>query len=146
MKKNTTLVYILTILTMLISVNSFAEDKDWVGDGDGVSWEDSDNWSPSGKPGVADAVTVNDQNAEVSIAQTFSFQSLNVGGGETSQVRVEDFISGSADPIDATNDAIHVRKDGVLVLTGEGVITLKGIFRNTETQLETEPAFMFTLE
>ncbi len=136
----------LLLCFLVFSVTAFAEEKLWTGDGDTVSWEDDSNWDPSGKPGAQDDVIIDVKNAQVVSSETFQAQSLIVGGRKNPLYKTQDFISGEIDPEDVTKDAVHIRKGGQVVSTGEGVITLKGTFRNTEKPLDTEPAFMFSVE
>ena len=126
--------------------DTWAEDKEWIGIGDGVSWEDSTNWSPAGKPSLADKVTIDSNDAQVVVAETFKAKFLIIGGRETSSFFVQEFVSGDITPTEKTDDALYIHKGGSVKLTGPGTITLNGTFRNTEKALETEPAFMFTVE
>jgi hypothetical protein len=59
----------------------------WDGGGDGVSWEDGDNWSSDTVPGATSDVTI-DSTVTVDIAGTTTIESLVLGnvGGTTSPV------------------------------------------------------------
>ena len=57
-------------MALLISQNLLAVDKDWTG-ATSTNWATPSNWSPSGVPGAADQVTINNvTNAPVILSGT----------------------------------------------------------------------------
>lgn len=121
-------------------------EKKWVGAGDASTWADGKNWLPDTAPTSADGVTIDMKDASATAAKTFESKSLTVGGASNSTFTTDNFIYGNIIPPSTSEDALHIRKDGTVILTGEGTIKLKGIFRNTEESLTGEESFMFTLE
>jgi hypothetical protein len=125
---------------------SSADDKQWSGKGDAVSWEDGSNWAPSITPTSSDDIIIDDEGANVAIFKTFNAQSVTVGGRKTSALTNEHFVYGTIKPGKNTDNALHIRKHGSVTMQGVGAITLKGAFKNSEESPPDEPAFMFGAE
>ena len=124
----------------------YAADKSWVGSGDASTWADQLNWLPSGVPTSVDDVIIDLEDASVIAGKTFEARSLTIGGASSSSFSSDNFIYGTMAPSSASDDALYIRKDGTATLKGEGAITLKGKFKNTEEALVGEESFIFTLE
>lgn len=124
---------------------AYAADKNWVGAGNASTWADAKNWLPNTVPTSADNVTIDLNNAAVTAAQTFEAKSLYVGGAGASTFTTNDFIYGNLIPDSSSDNALYIRKDGTVVLTGQGIITLKGTFKNSEETLSGQESFMFQL-
>lgn len=113
--------------------------------GDGVSWTDKGNWSPAGVPGAASDVTINLAGSAVAVSKDFKAQSVTVGGKAASKWTSQNFVYGTVAPAAATDTAVLIRKDGTVIMTGQGTVTLKGAFKNTEEALPTESSVMVLL-
>src|SRR6056297_1493840 len=50
---------ILTLGSVLLGSNAYAQEVSWSGAGDGTSWEDPANWNPTSVPGLDADVTIN---------------------------------------------------------------------------------------
>jgi T5SS/PEP-CTERM-associated repeat protein len=82
---------LLPIIAFLIFEGSLHAQSTWTGDGDGVNWDDPDNWSPSGVPTAAsDAIfdggpyTINVSSAAVADElQTMEGTNVTLTGGNT---------------------------------------------------------------
>jgi len=122
-----------------------AADKNWIGAGDASTWADAKNWLPNVVPNSADNVTIDLQGANVTAARTFGAKSLYVGGASTSTFSTNNFIYGNLIPDSSSDYALYIRKGGLVVLNGQGIITLKGTFINTEEALSGQESFMFQL-
>ena len=143
-KRPISLIFISVIILSLFFVGSTsADEKQWGGGGDGVSWEDLDNWSPAAIPALSDAVTISAANAEVVASETFSAKSITVGGRGAANFTSSDFVYGTITPLENTDNALFIRKDGLVTMKGTGDITLKGALKNSEETLVNEPSFMF---
>ena len=132
-------------LSLLVASPQFAfsADKNWNGEGSSADWFDNGNWLPSGKPGVQDDAKVDVRDASVEIGQTFGVKSLTIGGKKNSTLNVSNFVSGSLEPDNESDDALVNRKDGKLVLKGSsGKITMKGAYKDSEEVIPDEPGFM----
>ncbi len=136
-------IFLVFIFILFLTLNANADEKQWGGGGDGVSWEDLDNWSPAAIPTLSDAVTISAANADVVASETFSAKSITVGGRGVANFTSIDFVYGTITPAENTDNALFIRKDGTVTMKGTGDITLKGAFKNSEETLTNEPAFMF---
>lgn len=142
-------VFLSVFLSVSLSVFSFsvyAEEKQWSGAGDGISWEDALNWNPASVPVSSDDPVIDAQGANTTASKTFSARTLKVGGRKESNFTTYDFIYGTIAPAKETETALYIRKDGLVTLKGPGDITLKGSFKNSEESLPDEPGFMFAAE
>jgi len=133
-------------MVFLFSVSVYAGDKQWSSGGDGSSWADASNWFPDAIPTASDNVSIDTEDADVTASETFSAQSLTIGGREESAFTTADFVYGKIAPDDSTQEALYIRKDGAVTLAGPGTITLEGAFKNSQEALSSEPAFMFGIE
>ena len=150
-KEKKVLLFPIFLVFLLLNCGGVcAEDKQWSGNDDALSWEKDINWFFNGVPALADNVVINAQGASVTISKTseiFNAASLTVGGRTGSTVTVENFVYGLIDPASSADNALYIRKDGEVVLQGGGgVVTLKGMFMNSEQTIPNEPAFMFGAE
>lgn len=137
--------FLLFFLLLLTPV--YAADKSWNNAGDGTSWTDGKNWNPEGIPSIADNVTIDYKNAPVTCSKTFEAKSITVGGTTSSTLTKNDFISGTISPSSTSDNALHIRKNGLVTLKGIGTVTLKGKFKSTsEEGTPGEESFMFTVE
>lgn len=141
------LAFIFVIISVFLIYSVEAADKEWISAGDGASWADGKNWRPEGIPNTADNVTVDFKDASVICDRTFGAKTLTVGGTTSSAMTKNNFVSGTISPSSASDDALHIRKNGLVTLKGLGTITLKGKFKSTsEEGSPGEESFMFTLE
>ena len=133
---------LLSIVYSLSSV-SYAEDKSWNAEGDGVDWFDPANWLAIGKPQSTDNAKVDLKDASVDVGQAFEAKSLTIGGKKTSTVNVSNFVSGTLEPDSVDGEALIVRKDGKIIIKGStGKITMKGTYKDSEEIIPEEPGFM----
>ena len=123
----------------------YAADKNWIGAGDASTWADAKNWFPNTVPNSADNVTIDLQGSNVTATQTFEAKSLYIGGSSDSAFSTNDYIYGTLIPDSSSNYALYIRKGGFVVLSGQGIITLRGTFINTEETLSGQESFMFQL-
>lgn len=141
------LVFIFVGISVFLVYPVGAADKEWISAGDGTSWVDGKNWRPEGIPGLSDNVTIDYKDASVTCNRTFEAKSITVGGTTSSTLTKNDFISGTISPSSTSDDALHIRKNGLVTLKEKGTITLKGKFKSTsEEGYPGEESFMFTLE
>jgi subtilase family serine protease len=146
MKKAILFSGIIIFLVLAFSgVCAFAADKDWIGAGDAATWEDGKNWNPQGAPASVDDVTISLKDAYATATRTFEAKSVNIGGAASSTFATNDFIYGNITTDLPADEALYIRKGGRAVLRGQGTITLKGAFKNTEEALSGEESFMFQL-
>lgn len=138
--------WFIFLFFLLIYGIVFGDEKQWSAGGDGTAWEDPLNWFSPAVPTANDDVIIDMKDAEVLAAQNFFAKTLNIGGREKSSFTSNDFICGIIGPDSNTNNALDIKKDGLVVLKGAGDIVLKGSFKNSEESLPSEPAFMFGLE
>ena len=132
------------ILLMLISASTPAwADKSWNAEGDKSDWYDGANWLPSGTPAQSEDAKVDLKDASVEIGQTLEVQSLTIGGKKHSTVTLNNFVSGTIQPDHTTDNAVHARRDGKLILKGSvGKLTLKGAYKDSEEVIPEEPSFL----
>jgi hypothetical protein len=133
---------VLFFLTLSIA----SGEKQWTAGGDAISWEDITNWYPQAVPSPTDDVILDATGVNVLISRTFYAQTLKVGGRHDSNLAVADFVSGTISPASNTDDALYTRKGGFVTLNGDGIVLLKGSYKNSEETLSDEPAFMFRAE
>ena len=137
----------LALSLALFDAPAFAEVKVFGGAGDGTTWHDAANWSPTGVPAAADAVTVDKAGVAAAAQANFVAQSVTVGGKAASTWTVADFVYGTITPATTSDPAILLRKDGTVILKGAGgTVTAKGPFKNSEEALPTEPSVMILLQ
>jgi hypothetical protein len=137
------------IISLFFFTQAWADYKQWSGKYDAVSWSKDGNWFSSGIPTLSDNTTVNTTAANVVISNVFGgfkAKDLAVGGRADSTVTAENFVYGFIEPASGTDNALLIRKGGLVVLQGAGVITLKGKFKNSEETIPDEPALMFGAE
>ena len=146
MKKIALVLFFICGLAVGNCLLSWAEEKQWSGAGDGASWQDSSNWFPATVPAAGDEVNIDAAGARVSAAKTFYSKSVTVGGRQESSFTIENFIYGTIIPARVTDNALYIRKDGTVIVTGAASVTLKGILKNSDDSLVEEPAFMFGAE
>lgn len=139
-------VFIFAALSVSLVFSTQAEEKNWIGAGDGVSWSDKKNWYPEGIPGASDEVKVDLNGSSAACDKTFEAKSITVGGASASTLATNNFIYGTVTPASTSDPALHIRKDGTVTLKGAGTITLKGQFNNSQETVVGEESFMFTLE
>ncbi len=137
---------LMLFFIIFFSPSVYAADKTWVGSGDASTWADQKNWLPSGVPTSADDITIDFKDSSVTAGKTFETRTLIIGGASASAFATDNFIYGGIAPSSASDDALYIRKDGIATLKGEGTITLKGKFKNTEEALIGEESFIFILE
>ena len=123
----------------------YAVDKNWVGAGDVKTWEDGKNWNPASAPTSADDVTISLKDAYATATRTFEAKSVTVGGAANSIFGTNDFIYGTISTDSPSDIALYIKKGGTVILTGQGTITLKGSFKNSEETVSGEESFMFQL-
>lgn len=131
---------------IFFSMSVHAAQRQWSGGGDAASWEDAPNWSPRGVPSESDDIVIDTLNSLVTASETFNAGTLTVGGREESNFTTQDFVYGILSPSEGTDTALHIKKSGLVTLTGAGDITLKGAFKNSEESLPAEPSFIFIAE
>lgn len=136
----------LCSFSFLFPGTALAAEKVFSAAGDGTSWSNASNWSPTGVPALTDAVTITLKGASVTASSDFVVQSLTVGGKGAATWTVNSFVFGTLTPTSTSDTAILNRKDGTLVLKGAGTITLKGSFLNSEQSLASEPSLLIILE
>ena|SRR3989338_4018589 len=124
-----------------------ADSKVFTGSGDGVTWHDVANWSAQGVPGAGDVVTVDKANAAITANQTVAVGSLTVGGKASSALTMDIFADGEIVPASVNDVALHIRKDGAVVLKGTGSrVILRGSFKNSEESMPSEPSVLILLQ
>lgn len=138
-------IVIFCVLSAAASPEASAADKNWVGAGNASTWADAKNWLPDTAPTSADNATIDLKDANVTAAQTFEAKTLYIGGAGNSIFSTNDFIYGNLVPASSSDNALYIRKGGTVVLTGQGIIKLKGIFKNSEEALTGQESFMFQL-
>ncbi len=138
-------VMIIAALSTVASPEASAVDKNWVGSGDASTWADAKNWLPNITPSSADNVTIDLKDSNVTAAKTFEAKSLYIGGASNSTFSTNNFIYGNLTPDSSSDYALYIRKGGLVILNGQGTITLKGTFINTEETLSGQESFMFQL-
>jgi hypothetical protein len=136
----------LIIFYTLHFTQSYAEEKNWSGAGDGVSWSDENNWYPKPAPASSDDVLIDSEDASVACSQTFKAKSITVAGRQGSTLTSENFIVGTISPASGSDVAIQNRKDGKIILKGEGAVTVQGQYKDSEEPLVAEPSFMFWMK
>ena len=139
---------LIAALTLFFPLSSlYAAEKNWIGSGDGINWNDDSNWFPVMEPALADEVTVNVLDAPVVVREEFNAKSLSIGGNITSSVSVEENISGTIAPATASDVAVLDGVGGKFILKGAaGTVTLRGKYKDSETPLSDEPALVFYFE
>jgi len=139
--------YTIFILFFLFCPAAQAENKQWSGGGDGTTWDQDLNWFPALTPTAADDATVDTQGTSASITKAFNLKSLTLGGRTESGVTTSDFVYGIIAPDKVTSNSVHVRKGGLLTLSGSGGnITLRGTYRSSEEVPPDESSFVFKAE
>ena len=146
LQKSLAVILSVGALVLWCSGALYSEEKQWSGAGDGASWADSSNWYPASAPTISDEVNIDTQGAKVIAAQTFFARTLKVGGRNGSDFTAQDFVYGAIAPLKETDEALYIRKQGLVTLKGPGDITLKGSFKSSEESLPDEPGFMFGAE
>jgi hypothetical protein len=64
--------FLISLVALLAFVSvARADEYEWDGGGDGVSWDDPDNWDPTGVPGSADFAKVVDPNADYDVQHLY---------------------------------------------------------------------------
>jgi len=144
-------IMILVVLFGMISITninlSHAVEKTWTGAGDGFAWFDDSNWFPTIVPTSSDNAVVNENNASLTIDQTFETQSIAISGKFPSTININNFVYGTVDPGAGTLQSILNRKDGKIILRGAaGRVTLAGQYLDSEQPLIDQPGFTFLLE
>ena len=137
------------ILFFLLTSSAYADIKQWTGRDDAVSWNKEGNWFANGVPTIADTVVVNLQGASAEISNIntiFKAESLTVGGRTDATITAKSFVYGLIEPASSADYALYIRKGGLAVLQGTGIITLKGQFKSSEELIPDEPAFVFGAE
>lgn len=121
-------------------------DKVWSSLGDGVSWSDDDNWLPASVPTSVDDVLIDATGASIVCGGTYKAKSVTMGGRESVSLTSNNFVFGTISP-DAVSDlAILNRLGGTIKLTGAGILTVRGRYKDSEETLVQEPSFMFWVE
>lgn len=138
-------IIIVCFACILISPVEAAE-KTWVGSGDAATWADDDNWYESGAPSLSDDVVIDVEDATVNCSQTFYANSITLGGREGATLISNNYIYGTVQPGSTSDEAVHIRSGGTLILTGSGTLTVKGQYKDSEELSADEPSFMFWLE
>ncbi len=133
-------------MIIFFSISVYAAQRQWSGGGDAALWEDAPNWSPRGVPSALDDIVIDALNAHVTASATFNARTLVVGGRQESNFTTQDFVYGILSPSQGTDTALHIKKSGLVTLTGAGDVILKGAFKNSEDTLPVEPSFMFIAE
>ncbi len=89
------------LLGLLLSIASPAGAVTWVGDGDGFSFNDPDNWNPAAVPGPGDTATFNSGPTNVSFGSPVTNALTDVSGtfnfllnNNTYTTELTTFISG----------------------------------------------------
>ncbi len=142
-KKYLSILFCLLSLVASLSSKSFAEDKNWSGEGDQTDFFNDANWLPAGKPTAEDDAKIDMRDTQVEVGQAFDAKSLTIGGKKNSTVNVSNFVTGTLEPSDPANDALVLLRDGKLILKGSaGKITLKGGYKDSEEVIPDEPSFM----
>lgn len=139
------------VLFFSLVFSVYASDKQWTAGGDAVSWEDKYNWDGIAIPSSSDDASIDVLSAAAGsstclASKTFYAKSIVVGGTRESTFKTADFVYGTVAPDKGADNALYIRKDGSVTLTGVGIITLKGAFKNSEEAVQSEPAFMFGAE
>lgn len=135
--------FCMIVLAITLAAPAFAAEKKWNAKGDAQTWTDTANWTPTGEPVPADDVKVDMKDASVEVPENFESKSLTIGGKKESTVSLTNFVDGTIEPNDPTDNAVMNRRDGHLVLKGSGgKVTLKGSYKDTEEVLAEEPSFM----
>jgi len=66
------LMFLISLVALLAFVSvARADEYEWDGGGDGVSWDDPANWDPDGVPGSADFAKVVDPNADYDVQHLY---------------------------------------------------------------------------
>ncbi|MFH1798852.1 MAG: hypothetical protein ABH844_05940 [Candidatus Omnitrophota bacterium] len=121
-----------------------ADDITWSSGGDGAAWTDADNWFPSDEPSSLDDVVIDASSAAVVCSQTFEAKSIIVGGHQTSQLAIQNFVYGDISPAAGTSNAITNRNGGTIILRGSaGVVRVSGKYEDSEPAFSAEPSFLF---
>ena len=128
------------------AISASAEQKVFSGAGDGVSWDDPTNWFSNGVPAITDGVAINKDSIEAVASEDFLAQSITIGGSAVSSLTVEPMIYGTVTPTTTSDTAVYIRKDGTVVLSGAGVIVMRGSFKNSEEEIATESSTIILLE
>ncbi len=140
-------IFCSVIIVVFTAHSAFSEQKDWSNQGDQSAWTDADNWYMSGVPGTDDDAKIDHDQANVSVADAFAIKSLTLGGKKQSDLSVSNFVTGSVQPANNTDEALTNRKDGHLILMGStGKITLKGAYKDSEEIIPDEPTFMLFVQ
>ena len=134
----------LVVFFALASGACLAEDQAWSGSGDESSWSDEYNWFPTGVPTLGSDAAIDSEGASVICDETFQAKSISIGGNETSQLAVENFINGQIKPSSASDIAVLNRPGGTFSLQGRvGVVKIHGTYEDSEQPASSEPSFMF---
>jgi len=136
------------LLVFLLVFAGFAPaaEKNWSGSGDGASWSDDDNWYAAVEPSSVDDVLIDINDATVICSETFLAKSITIAGREDVTLTANNFVFGTVSPDEASDVAILNRSGGKFTLTGAGVVTLQGQYKDSEESLVAEPNFMFWIE
>ncbi len=141
--KTPTSVLIILIISFCFCAQSSAANKSWNAEGDATDWFDNANWLPAGKPTASDDAKIDLKDAQVDIGQAYQAKSLTIGGKKSSDVSVSNFVNGTLEPSDTSNNAMLVRRDGKITLKGSaGTIMMKGTYKDSEEVIPDEPSFM----
>ena len=139
---------ILIILFCVLFVLSLAQanEKNWLGSGDGTDWADEENWYPEGAPTLITDVLIDAEDATVISTETFKAKSIQLGGSETSTLTINNFIYGTIEPDASSDTAVLNSSGGTFVLTGAGTVTIRGQYEGSKGAADLEPSFMFWVE
>jgi hypothetical protein len=124
----------------------YAADKVFSGAGDAVSWNDAGNWFPQAVPATGDAVRINNSGLSVRVANDFAIGSLTIGGKGATQLTVAHYVYATITPSAVTSDAVFIKKNGTLVLSGPGTLILRGALHNSEDSTTTESSVLIWLQ
>ncbi len=134
---------VLPVVLLLSAAGAYAEEKQWSGKYDGVTWENDFNWSPPSAPSASDDARVDTDGADAAVRESFNLKSLTVGGHTAAMVTVWNLADGTLRPENSAVPALYIRKGGSVVLRGTRVITLAGSLKSSEETLPAEPGFTF---
>src|SRR3989338_2152453 len=113
-------IIIILFFVLCVCESAFCAEKQWSGAGDATYWKDPDNWSPTGVPSASDDVSISLEDADVYVDETFYAKTLTIGGRGAITLTVLDFVYGYITPASASDTALDVRKDGLVVFKGAG--------------------------
>ena len=139
---------VLELLIVFFPAAGYGDTKQWSGLGDGSSWEDPANWSPSlTAPAASDDALIDKENTAVTMEKTFSVKSLALGGKESEiSLTKQEFVYGAITPENSADAALELRQNGIFTLQNVGDVTLKGALKFSNQTAIQEPSFMFVAE